>query len=293
MEKDIDKNFPQEILDNIKDHKISPRPRWQFIFKNYFIWTIGVLSLFFGAVSISLIIFMLRYNEWPTYQRIGAGPVEFLLLVVPIFWIISLAIFVILIYFNFKNTKHGYRYRSFLVVISAVSLSVILGCGFFALGLGERIDMLLGRRAPLYDTLINPRLRFWSNPDAGRLSGLVISEEGNHNYILVDNKNKEWTVNYSPEDDKKLIEAKAGAKLGGAISATKSFLDGGTDLDESLTIAIGRPARFIGKKVDDKDFAAQEIVPFHSGHDFFYRFENGHGKHIPPPGLMPPPGAIQ
>lgn len=271
-----EKNFTQEILDNIKEHKISPRPRWQFIFKNYFIWTIGFLALFFGAVSISLIIFMLRYNEWLTYSRIGAGPIEFLLLVVPIFWILSLAIFIILVYFNFKNTKHGYRYKPLLIIFGAIIFSIILGCGFFALGMGESIDAILGRRAPLYDSLINPCLRFWSNAEAGRLSGLVVSEESQNTFILVDNNNDEWIVNYIPEDDKKIIEAKLGVNLGKALIAADSIVDGGKDLDETAVIVVGHPVRFLGNKTADKEFKAKEIVPFHSGRNFFYRFEKGH-----------------
>lgn len=258
-----DKNLSEEILTNIKDHKITPRPRWQFLFKNYFIWTIGFLALFFGAVSISLIIFMLRYNEWSSYSRLNSGPIESLLLVVPIFWIISLLIFVILVYFNFKKTKHGYRYRPLLVVAVAIVISIILGLGFSVLGMGQKIDALLGRRAPLYDSIINPRLRFWSNPDAGRLSGLVVSEDLKDNFIVVDNNNIEWQVNYVESNDEKLMEAKK-----------KGVSD-----DELSSIAVGRPVRFLGKKSGDKKFIAKEIIAFHSGRDFFYRFEKGHAPH--------------
>lgn len=255
-----DKNFPQEILTNIKEHKIAPRPKWQFLFRNYFLWTIGFLALFFGAVSISLIIFMLRYNEWSFYRRLGGGPFEFMLLVVPIFWIISLAIFLILVYFNFKNTKRGYRFRPFLIIAAAVALSVILGFGFSALGMGKRIDDTLGRRAPLYDSVINPRLRFWSSPEAGRLSGLLVYQESDSDFILVDNNNAEWLVNYSESGDERLQEAKK-----------QGLVD-----DETLLIAAGQPVRFLGEVIGDHEFKAREMVPFHPGREFFSRFKKGH-----------------
>ncbi len=268
-----DKNLSQEILSNIKEHKIAPRPRWQFLFRNYFLWTIGFLALFFGAVSISLIIFMLRYNEWSSYSRLGGGPLDFLLLVVPIFWIISLAIFVILVYFNFKKTKHGYRFKPLLIVSGAIAISVILGFAFFSLGMGQRIDAVLGRRAPLYDSLINPGMRFWSNPEAGRLSGLLVYQESEGNFILVDNNNIEWHVNYIESNDEKLAEAKKNGMID----------------DETLIIAAGQPVRFIGEITAEKEFKAKEMVPFHPGREFFYRFEKGHG---PKPGKnMMPNGA--
>lgn len=254
-----DKNLSQEILTNIKEHKIAPRPKWQFLFRNYFLWTIGFLALFFGAVSISLIIFMLRYNEWSSYSRLGGGPIEFLLLVVPIFWIISLVIFVILVYLNFKKTKHGYRFRPLLILAGAISLSVIFGFGFFALGMGQKIDAMLGRRAPLYDSLINPRLRFWSNPVAGRLSGLVVSKDADDNFVVVDNNNVEWQVNYVESDDEKLTEAKK-TNVGD---------------DEIYNVVVGRPVRFLGEETGAQEFKAKELIPFHPGREFFYRLEKG------------------
>lgn len=264
-----EENLSQEILSNIKEHKITPRPKWEFLFKNYFIWTIGFLALFFGAVSTSLIVFMLRYNEWSSFSRLGGGPVEFLLLVVPIFWIISLAIFIILVYFNFKKTKHGYRYNHLLIVGGAIVLSIILGFGFFALGLGQRIDALVGRNAPLYDTVINPRMHFWSNPEAGRLSGLVVAQDSEADFVVVDNNNNEWKVNYVAEEDEKLVAMKK-----------SGFGD-----DEVFNIAVGRPVRFIGEKIIDHEFKAKELVPFHPGREFFRRFENGHN---PGPGAKTP-----
>ena len=255
-----DKNLSQEILTNIKEHKIAPRPKWQFLFKNYFIWTIGFLALFFGAVSISLIIFMLRYNEWSSYSRLDSGPIESLLLVVPIFWIISLAVFVILVYFNFKKTKHGYRYNHLLIIGGAIILSIILGFGFSALGMGQKIDAILGRRAPLYDSLINPRLRFWSKPGAGRLSGLVVSKNTDDDFVVVDNNNVEWQINYVESNDEKLAEAKK---------------NGAASDDEIYNVVVGRPVRFLGTETGAQEFKAKELIPFHPGREFFYRLEKG------------------
>lgn len=256
-----DGNFSREILTNIREHKILPRPKWQFLFKNIVLWVLGFLALFFGAISISLIIFMLRYNEWSFYSRMGAGPTEFLLLVVPIFWIICLLIFIVLVYLNFKKTKHGYRYRPLIVIATAVGASIILGLGFNALGTGQRIDKILGRRAPLYDSVINPRLRFWSNPMQGRLSGLIISRESEGSYVVVDNNSVEWNVLYTMDDDKKLIEVRKIMNMD----------------DEIYNIVVGRPARFVGEMTAEKEFKAKEMIPFHPGREFFQRFENGHG----------------
>jgi len=40
-----DKNFNDNVLHKIKEEKISPKPRWQFLLKNILMWGLGVVSL--------------------------------------------------------------------------------------------------------------------------------------------------------------------------------------------------------------------------------------------------------
>ncbi|GAH23334.1 unnamed protein product, partial [marine sediment metagenome] len=39
------KNVSNEVLKKIKDNNIKPKPRWYFITKNYFIWSIFGISI--------------------------------------------------------------------------------------------------------------------------------------------------------------------------------------------------------------------------------------------------------
>lgn len=236
--------FDQKLLDQIKDKKISPKPKWAFAAKNYVIWLIGLLSLLLGSLSVSLAMHMLRFNDWSSSERIHKGAPEYLLLAIPFFWIICLIVFTVLVYYNFKNTKKGYRYSSALIILAAVAGSILLGNAFYFTGLGQKIDDALSERAPFYDRIINPRVRFWSNPEEGRLAGLIVKQTGEDNFIIIDLSKHEWLV----------------------------YAQGAKQPPEDMII-IGKPARFLGQKLSDNEFKAEEILPMmRSGRRFFNRF---------------------
>ena len=245
-------DFDQDLLAEIKKQKIKPRSRWCFVAKNYLIWALGVLAMVLGAVAVSLMIFLGRATEARVYFSLNNFG-EALVLLVPIFWICSLALFIILFYFNIKHTKKGYRYNVWLVLGVALAGSVILGIVGQAAGLGQEMDDLLGRRAPFYDRVMNPQVRFWNEPEEGRLSGIVIAIEEEGDLILMAQDEIEWQV-----------------------------LVSGSRRAPGLEIVVGRPIRCLGTKLDASHFQAEEILPMRAGRKFFERLG-------PPPSQRPRP----
>ena len=235
-----DDKFNQTLIDKIKDKKISPTPKWHFLLKNYAIWIVGLASLVLGAIAVSLIIFMLRFNDWDLYLRAGKNPLERLLMVIPFFWLICMAVFLILVYFEIKKTKTGYRYPTLYIILGSLAASVILGGIFYGLGFGEKIDDILGRQAPFYEQVINPHVRFGSNPKDGRLAGLIISQPSPDKFILVDIDRQEWNL---------LV-----AEL---------------EVDQDFSPEVGKPARFIGNQTGDHEFNAKKFFPITPGKKFF------------------------
>lgn len=240
----IDKNFGEELLHKIKDEKIKPKPRWQFLLKNYVVWGFGVLALVFGALSTSIIFFMLRLSELENFGRAGAGPFDFLIFIIPLFWIICLAVFTAIVFYNFKHTKKGYQYSPLLILGGVISASILIGGLLFAMGFGKKVDDALGEHVPFYDRVMNPHIRFWSDPEHGRLMGLVAGSSKDEEYFLVDMDHKRWIV-YT-KDAKKIRDAK---------------------------IEVGRPARFLGQKKSDNEFKAGEVLPDPPGRGFFNRLQ--------------------
>ncbi len=252
----LDKNnadFENKLLAKIKKDKISPKPRWQFLLQDSAIWLAGVVALIIGAAAISVMIYLFKFNDWEIYDQTKKTFLEFFILTLPYFWFVFLGIFVFVIYYNFKHTKKGYRYSSILLAGASILLSIILGSVFYVSGLGEQLDNILGRQAPFYDRIINRHIDFWSQPEEGRLSGVVIGKDENSEYILVDRGREEWLVN-----------AENSEPYSGAV------------------IIIGQPIRLLGEETGDHAFRADKILPVNAGRAFFHDF-NG-------PMPMPIPG---
>jgi hypothetical protein len=232
-----DKDFNQAVLEKIKTEKISPKPKWQFLLKNSLIWILGILSLILGAISTSLVFYMLTGED----SGIGHGPniLEALFFVIPFFWIICLTIFAVSVFFYIKHTKKGYKYSAKQIILFIIAASLLLGGLLNLIGVDRFIDDELGERAPFYDRVINPRLDYWSNPDSGRLTGMIVSQEDVDTYNLIDRNGEVWVV---------------------------AFAD-----DSHGEILIEHPVRLVGKKVADHQFVIKDVMSVGPGRGFFKR----------------------
>jgi len=233
-------DFDQRLVAKIKQAHIAPKPRWHFLLKNYVIWAAGILALLIGAAAVSVMIYLFKYNGWEIREGIHKSLWDFFLLTLPYFWLIFLGFFVFLLYYNFQHTKGGYRYPVWFIIIASILASIILGSYFYLAGLGEKIDNVLGQRAPLYDTLINRHLDFWFNPVEGRLIGIVSEKNQDQEFIILDPRGDYWQVT-------------AQAKL------------------EVNDLRINQPVDLIGRILGPNQFEAEIIRPIMPGRGFFSR----------------------
>jgi hypothetical protein len=252
------KKFDEQLLNSIKEKKMEPKPKWHFILKECLIWVAGILFLIVGAISFSLIIRMIRLSELGRFSRINYNPFEFIFLIIPIFWLALLIGFIVIIYYDFKMTKKGYRYPAIVIALTVFFASAGLGVIFSGVGVGEGVDDIISRNAPggLYNRVINPHVIFWSAPEEGRISGLVINIIDKNRFNILDIAKKEWTL---IEEDPKDIAGNS--------------------------VEIGRPIRAIGKKISDSQFIVDEILPIDAGRGFFIRMRSA--------GPLPPPADNQ
>jgi hypothetical protein len=261
--------FENKLLAKIKEEKINPKPHWQFLLRNNVIWLSGVLALIIGAAAVSVMIYLFKFNDWAIYEQTKKSFWEFFVLTLPYFWFIFLAFFVFVIYYNFKHTEKGYHYSTLLLLSASIVLSIFLGVVFYAAGVGAKLDSILGRRAPFYDQVFNRHINFWSQPAEGRLSGLVIIENKQGEFLLIDSRQKEWLVK---------------------VTKTKPY--------PKEFIVVGQPIRLLGEETDEQTFRADIILPVNAGRNFFHRLD-GRGPMRPgrlpagsnsflPPEIMPP-----
>lgn len=240
----IEEKFSDKIISKIEEKKLKPKPRWEFVFKNYFLWIIGSLSLFFGALSFSLIIYLFNSSGEIFSDRFGASFWEVFLTVVPIFWLIFLALFVFLFYLNLKKTKKAYRHSPLLIIVVGLIASLALGASFYMLGFGKKLDNILGKNMNpfVYGHFMNPQLEFWSDPESGRLAGIVSEIGDSKNLFLVDKDSNEWLIYYDEAEFRHIVN-----------------------------IEKGLPIRCFGEIIEDNQFKALRIMPMHSANDFFER----------------------
>jgi hypothetical protein len=240
----IEKNFSDKIMSEIEKKKLKPKPRWEFVFKNYFLWIIGFFSLIFGALSFSLIIYLFNSGGEVFFDNFGASFWEVFLTVIPIFWLVFLALFVSLFYLNLKKTKKAYKYSPFLIIAIGLIASLALGSSFYMLGFSKKLDNLLGKNINpfVYGHLMNPQLEFWSNPENGRLAGIISEIGDGQKLFLIDKDSKEWLVYYDQ-----------------------------AEIKPAVNLEKGYPVKFFGEILEDNQFGAIRVMPMHSANDFFER----------------------
>lgn len=242
--------FDQELLGKIKEKKSDQKSRWHFLLKNYVIWGVGILALIIGGVAFSVIIYLLKYNDWSAYKQINGSLLEFVLLTLPYFWVLFLVLFVLIVNYDIKHTKRGYRYPLSILVIASITISILLGGIFFRLGLGEVIDDVLGENAPFYEKIFNRQADFWSRPEEGRLAGMVLSKNGNTEFVILDINQNKWQVQLEQKENLPPFE-----------------------------IEIARPIRVVGQKMEENIFTAKIVMPaIPPGRRFFMRHKD---KHLP------------
>ena len=186
------------VLDRITDEHVTPRPRWEFLMKNYVFWTLGTIAVLFGAVACSAMLFEITNADWRLSVATHTDPVSFFFAVAPFLWIGMLAIFVFVGYMNVRSTRHGYRYPLALIALGAVLTSLTLGSGLYVAGFGATIEESIGDHPPFYRPIMMRERSWWLAPQKGLLGGEVLQAAPNvASFALRDFSGQEWQVNGS------------------------------------------------------------------------------------------------
>jgi hypothetical protein len=246
-------NLSKKLLESIKNENITPKPKWKFQVWNGVLWGAGGLFVIAGGLATSVIIYIFRYSELDVYRQLTDSWTEFLFLFLPIFWLVLLTGTVLVVLYDLKCTKKGYKYPLSLLAVVVVLSSLSLGMVFSYGGVGRYMDGFLGRQVPYYSKVINPRVDFWCHPEQGRLAGIIASITGEKKFVLRGCQGKDWAV--------KIREVR---------------LDPNGD-SSHLLIESGTSVKAIGEKVSESEFMAEKIFPMRLGREFFYRHHSpGH-----------------
>lgn len=167
----------QKILETIKEKHIKPRPKWEFLLKDYLIWTLFGFCLLVGALSASVVIYLLVNNDWDLYRYASGNFFEFFFITLPYFWLFIFVLFIAVAYYNFKHTKKGYLISLGKIVGICLVLSFVLGGFVYAAGFGKILDNALSDNLPYYNVLLEHRRGIWNQPKREMLAGKIIEIE--------------------------------------------------------------------------------------------------------------------
>jgi len=235
------KNLSNEVFKKIKDNDIKPKPRWYFITKNYFIWSIFGISIILGSFAFSMVIFIIKQLDWDIYHYMGDSFIKTLFISLPYLWLIFLFLITGVAYYNFIHTKRGYRFKLISILLISLIISISLGTGLYFNGFSERLEKIFSAKIPYYNQLVYSCEEQWMQPERGLLAGTII-EIGfpENNFILRDLENNRWE-----------------------IEASKVIWKG------KLTPTTNLKIKLIGKLIDNNNFKAVEIRPWQKGQGRF------------------------
>lgn len=224
----------QEVLKQIKQSKINPRPKWFFKFKNYIFWFLFIISVIFGGFSIGTLIYQYEnQNSFAAYYHLNNNFLESFFFAIPYFWLIIFLVLITFSIYDYFHTKKGYRYNVFKIAGLSLLISLILGISFFYLGLGKIIDQELNQKVGFYHELNQQKEKVWNQPEKGLIAGTIKEIKSNKLFILEDLSGKSWQINYQ------------NAQIFGRAK-----------------IEVGEQIKIVGEKQDADKFNAQQIRPY-------------------------------
>jgi len=182
----------QQILDEIKQRRLSPRPHWQFQLLNGLWWLSAVIVIISGGLSLSLVLNSLSANDW-SWAEYQGGWLSLALSSLPLIWLLAGLALIFLVDYNFQHTKKAYRLKKIWAFLIIVVLSILLALVVEQAGWAEEIDETLSPRLPVFFMAPTGRDDFWHRPVDGLLMGVVV--EANDDFVILrDGSGKAWQV---------------------------------------------------------------------------------------------------
>lgn len=181
------------VLERIKQEDISPKPKWEFLVKEYLVWASAGFLVVLGGVSIATAISIVVMGDWDILEFLGHTPLSYTLVSLPYAWIVSLLGFMFLADYNIRHTKTGYKFSLLKLMAGIVFSSVFLGILLCSIGVGLAVDRVMTQHVPLYTQVGNRRAINLMHPEFGALVGKVIDQHED-GWTVKDLRRTEWIV---------------------------------------------------------------------------------------------------
>ena len=157
-------------------------------------WSLAIGTIAVGAIAVAVMEHRLLSAEWELRHFVTNSDLEYLLHVIPYFW---LGLFILLVSVasqEFRQTKRGYKFAIGTIIIIGAGASLAVGSVLYAVNIGNVVDRSLEQHVPLYHKNTQLTLRRWHNPEQGRLVGNVKESPIENVFTVVDDRGKEWMI---------------------------------------------------------------------------------------------------
>ncbi len=188
-------NLKSKIFELIERDKIKPTSKMYFAVKDKALWSLLLISMIFGSIACSVMIFSFANSEAGFYDMTNDSFLDFIFNVTPYLWVILFVVFGLIGYENFKHTNKGYRYSFGLIVAVGLVVNIALGIVLHSLGFSKIIDQDFSLDSSFVRSSDSLRRANWNQPDRGIISGQVVSfSDGSSTFVLKDFNGNLWTV---------------------------------------------------------------------------------------------------
>ena len=225
-----------KILNRIKKEKVTPKPRWYFILIHTLLGTAILSSMIIGSIAVAIIIRHCTLTDWELAHQFTGGHLHSFFMFIPYIWIIFIGFSILLADLLFKHTKKGYRIEPWKIISASIVLSIIGGGLFFITKADKPIENELRKNIPPYVQWEKRRNRMFIVPEKGALAGELTEIKSDKEWILIDFKNKQWSVDVGQAKTHGENNFKPGIKIG-----------------------------ILGKMIDEKHFQARQIKLWRMG----------------------------
>ena len=222
-----------KLIQTIRQQNIRPLPKGYFILKKALVLALFAVTVLLGALAFAVILFSIQQTDFELLAHIKHSRLEFFLAVLPFFWIAALAGFTLAAMAGFRHTAKGYKFTTARLAGYSAALSILLGTLVFLAGGARRFERAFDIRVSLYESVQEKKIKIWSMPDAGYLSGTVETSSDSA-FHLKDFNGRVWAVCYG---DSAFIAP-------------------------VVLIEPGEKVKIIGKLLQEGQFRADEIRPW-------------------------------
>lgn len=236
---------PKNIVDRIKEKRVKQIPKWYFTLKKVLNRVFFSICILLGGAAFSVILLSIQQTDFDLVSHISHSSWEFILGLLPFFWIVILLTLLVLAMIAVKRSVRGYKYDWWRIFGLNTAASILLGTLFFIGGGGHQLESVFIEKVKYYNSVQKNKMQLWMRPEKGFLAGTVNTMD-NKKFTLDDFYGYLWEVDFS-----------------------NAFVSNG------LEIKKGKKVKLIGKTTSPYSFKVKEIRPWTSDYGNYLYHQMG------------------